>query len=184
MKSIGDMTQAEVGAFVHSHLRENSINVVLSGGAAVSIYSSGRYFSLGLDLVNVHSAKFGLIRAAMQQIGFEEKARYFKHPKSEFFVEFPPGPLTIGDEPVAQIIEIEMPTGTLRVISPTDCVKDRLAAYYHWGDRQSLEQALLVSEESDVDLHEIRRWSEKEGMLGEFEAVASRLAEQIDNHAV
>ena len=31
MKSIGEMTQAEVGAFVHSHLRENSINVVLSG---------------------------------------------------------------------------------------------------------------------------------------------------------
>lgn len=176
MKSIGDMTQAEVGAFVHSHLRENSINVVLSGGAAVSIYSSGRYVSLDLDLVNIHSAQFGLIRTAMQQIGFEEKARYFKHPKSEFFVEFPPGPLTIGDEPVGQIIEIEMPTGILRVISATDCVKDRLAAYYHWGDRQSLEQAILVAEESDVDLIEIRRWSEKEGKLGEFEALANRLA--------
>ena len=89
MKSIGDMTQAEVGAFVHSHLRENSINVVLSGGAAVSIYSSGRYVSLDLDLVNVHSAKFGLIRAAMQQIGFEEKARYFKHPNHPMLMNRP-----------------------------------------------------------------------------------------------
>jgi hypothetical protein len=68
-----------------------------------------------------------------------------------------------------------MPTGTLRVISPTDCVKDRLAAYYHWGDRQSLEQAILVAEESDVDLNEIKRWSEKEGKLGEFEALGHRI---------
>ena len=115
----------------------------------------------------------------MQQIGFEEKARSFKHPTSEFFVEFPPGPLTIGDEPVGQIIDIELPTGTLRVISPTDCVKYRPADYYHWGDRQSLEQAIFVSEEIDVDLDEIRRWSEKEGKLSEFEAVAKGLEEQI-----
>ena len=49
-------------------------------------------------------------------------------------------------------------------MSPTDCVKDRLAAFYHWNDRQSLEQAILVSRRQAVDLKEIRRWSLKEGM--------------------
>jgi len=49
-------------------------------------------------------------------------------------------------------------------MSPTDCVKDRLAAFYHWNDRQSLEQAILVSRRQSVDLKEIRRWSLKEGM--------------------
>lgn len=176
MKTIKEMTQPELGAFVQSHLRDNGISLVLSGGAAVSIYSRGRYVSLDLDMVNVYSARFSLIRMAMQEIGFEESARYFKHPDSQFFVEFPPGPLTIGDEPVRQINEIELPTGTLRVISPTDCVKDRLAAYYHWGDRQSLEQAILVSEESDIDLGEIKRWSNKEGKLADFERIVSRLS--------
>lgn len=38
MKSIGAMTQAELAAFVQSHLRKNKIYVTLSGGAAVSIY--------------------------------------------------------------------------------------------------------------------------------------------------
>ena len=30
----------------------------------------------------------------------------------------------------------------LGLLSPTDCVKDRLAAFYHWKDQQSLEPAI------------------------------------------
>ena len=37
MKSIHQMTQAEVAAYVQSHLRKHKIDVTLSGGAAVSI---------------------------------------------------------------------------------------------------------------------------------------------------
>lgn len=37
MKPISAMTQVELAAFVQSHLRENKIYVILSGGAAVSI---------------------------------------------------------------------------------------------------------------------------------------------------
>ena len=33
-------------------------------------------------------------------------------------------------------------TGTLRLLTATDCIKDRLAAYYHWRDEQGLEQAI------------------------------------------
>ena len=76
------MTQPELGAFVKTHLRDRGISLVLSGSAVVSIYSSGRYVSLDLDMVNVYSARFGLIRTAMQEIGFEERARYFMHPHS------------------------------------------------------------------------------------------------------
>jgi len=64
----------------------------------------------------------------------------------------------------------------LRIISPTDCVKDRLAAYYHWGDRQSLEQAVLVAKNNEIDLHELERWSEAEGRLSAFREIRKRLA--------
>jgi hypothetical protein len=63
----------------------------------------------------------------------------------------------------------------LRVISPTDCVKDRLAAYYHWGDRQCLTQAELVAKEHPVDLNELKRWSVVEEKLDEFERIKNRL---------
>lgn len=174
MKSVDEMTQAEIGAFVNSHLWKKGIQVVLSGGAAVSLHSGGSYISLDLDMVNVHSVRFSRIRSAMEELGFVEKARYFEHSETEFFVEFPPGPLTIGEEPVKQIVDIELSTGILRVISPTDSVKDRLAAYFHWGDLQSLEQAILVAQESEVDLAEVRRWSEAEGKLVAFELIVER----------
>ena len=50
MKSIKEMTQGELAAFVQSRLLEKEIDVVLSCGASVSIYSSNRYVSLDLDL--------------------------------------------------------------------------------------------------------------------------------------
>jgi len=51
MKSIADMSLGEIAAFVCSHLRKHGINVVLSGGACVSIYTTNRYQSYDLDFV-------------------------------------------------------------------------------------------------------------------------------------
>ncbi len=168
MKPISKMNQSEVGAYVVSHLQKVGIKVVLSGGAAVSIYSKGKYVSKDLDLVDMYSLKRSKIHEAMLAIGFKEQARYFVHPDSEYVVEFPPGPLSVGMEPVKEIVELRFSTGTLKIISATDCVKDRLAAYYHWDDRQCLEQAILVSTMQEVDMDEIKRWSKKEGKTDEF----------------
>jgi hypothetical protein len=178
VKSIPDMSQIEIGAYVQSHLVAKSIYVVLSGGSTVSFYSENKYVSQDLDLVNVHSAKRRLIREAMQEIGFIEKGRYFKHPESNFIVEFPAGPLAVGKEAVNSITEFLLATGTLIVISPTDCVKDRLAAYYHWGDRQCLSQAILVANLQKVNLEEIKRWSTAEGMLKEFTEIQALFPKQ------
>jgi len=144
---------------------------VLSGGAAVSIHSGSRYQSFDLDFVENVSSGRERLREVLREIGFVEKARYFVHSETEFFLDFPAGPLAVGREPVRNIEEIDFPTGKLNVLSPTECVKDRLAAYYHWSDRQSLQQALLVAECKPIDLEEIARWSRVEGKGDEFEAV-------------
>lgn len=174
MKPIKKMTQGELGAFVQSHLQRKEIEVVLSGGAAVGIYSNYKYVSKDLDFVNVFAKNRRTIRIAMEEIGFEEEGRYFKHPDTEFFIEFPPGPLMVEDEPVGEIIEKKFSTGKLRIISPTDCVKDRLAAYYHWGDRQCLAQAQLVVKNYSIDLSEIERWSTGEGKLDEYKRIKNQ----------
>ena len=107
----------------------------------------------------------------MQELGFIELERHFSHPDTQFFVEFPPGPVSFGDEPVTRTEELTFDTGILKVITPTDCVKDRLAWYYHFGDRQCLAQAILVSGDCAIDIEEIGRWSEAEGKLAEFERI-------------
>jgi hypothetical protein len=58
--------------------------------------------------------------------------------------------------------------GDITLLTPTDSVKDRLAAYYHWNDPQALDQALLISRSQKISLTEIKRWSENEGHKAKY----------------
>jgi hypothetical protein len=176
VKEVRDMNLGELAAFVCSHLRKNGIQVTLSGGGCVSIYTTNRYHSYDLDFIQNWTDR-KRVREVLREIGFHEEHRYFKHPETRFWVEFPPGPLAVGDEPVKKVVQREFSTGQLQLLSPTDCVKDRLAGYYPWGDRQCLEQALLVAESNDIDLAEIERWSRHEGKADEFVPILPQLQE-------
>jgi hypothetical protein len=176
MKSISRMTQAELAAYVQSHLERKGIPVVLSGGAAVAIYTDNKYVSADIDLVDVYSIGRKKLTAAMNEIGFSEKQRYFIHPDTKHMVEFLPGPLSVGDEPVKHVKRIKLSTGILKVISATDCVKDRLAAYYFWDDLQSLNQAIKVAKQNRMRIKEIETWSRTTGKLKEFEAFHEKLS--------
>jgi hypothetical protein len=175
MKQIRNMSQAELAAYIQNNLENEGIKVVLSGGSAVSFYSSDQYVSKDLDLINTNFARHSKIKSEMEDLGFEEKGRYFVNPETQFFVEFPDGPLSVGEEPVKEISEFPLATGILRVLSPTDCVKDRLCAFYFWNDQQGLAQAILVAKSQEVDLREVKRWSKVEGKEQEFEAFRKKL---------
>ncbi|HBA88527.1 MAG TPA: hypothetical protein DCZ75_11265 [Geobacter sp.] len=178
MKSISQMSMAELAAYVCSHLEDRNIRVVLSGGACVAIYASGRYVSMDLDFIDRLQTTRQRLKAVLSEIGFTEKNRYFVHADTDFFIEFPSGPLAVGNEPVAKIEEMHLDTGTLRLLSPTDCVKDRLAAFYHWNDRQCLQQAVWVAQEREVDWNEIERWSLQEGEKAKFDAFREEFEEE------
>jgi len=177
LKSLKAMSVGELGALVCSHLEGSGIRVTLTGGACVSIYSDNEYQSMDLDFIEEVPVTRRKLKKALVEIGFTEENRYFRHPDTEFFLEFPPGPLSVGAEPIGEVVVLQFSTGRLRLISPTDCVKDRLSAFYHWGDRQSLEQALLVARNRKIDLLQIQRWSEDEGELEKFEAFFRALSE-------
>ena len=105
MKKIAKMNEAELSAYIQSHLMRAGINVVLSGGSAVTIYSENKYVSKDLDLVNVYATNRKKIKEEMAELGFQEEARYYTHPETKLFIEFPAGPLAIGEEPVREIVE-------------------------------------------------------------------------------
>ncbi len=175
MKHIKNMSQVELAAYLQNALEKENIQVVLSGGSAVSFYSSDKYVSKDLDLINTHFTKRSKIKSAMHTLGFQEQGRYFVNAETKFFVEFPDGPLSVGEEPVKEVSQFKLATGTLRVISPTDCVKDRLCAFYFWNDQQGLTQAVLVAKNQSVDLKEIKRWSKTEGKEKEYEIFKNKL---------
>jgi len=175
MKNISEMSREELAAFVCTHLKKHGIEVTLTGGSCVSIYSQDEYVSGDLDFIERIAAKRKFLNECLQQIGFEEKNRSYFHPDTDLFIEFPPGPLAVGGEPITDVITIETNTGNLRIISPTESVKDRLAAYYFWNDLQSLQQAVLVSKHKHINIDEVKRWSVKEGEEDKFMVFLSKI---------
>ncbi|HNT27302.1 MAG TPA: nucleotidyltransferase [bacterium] len=168
MKITAKTTIKDLALIVCGTLKKNGIDAVLTGGAVVSIYTGNRYRSNDLDFIS--SASMKAIEAALAAIGFtKNKGRYFTHHDTELFVEFPSPPLSVGDRPVREFNEITTRSGYLKLLTPTHCVMDRLAAFYFWNDRQSLEQAVMVARAQSVDMKEIGRWSKVEKMTAKFE---------------
>jgi len=168
-----DMKREEVAALVCHTLERHGIEVVLSGGAVVSIYSENEYESDDLDFIMT-----GLARSAdttMRELGFRKQGHHWKHERTRFWVEFPAGPVAIGRKVVTRFSQYSTAAGSLRLLSPTDCVMDRLAAHYHWGDPQCLEQALAVAHRHEIDLAKIEAWSREEGADAKFRVFAERL---------
>ncbi len=146
----------------------------------VAIYTGGLYRSGDLDMVPDDFQRPRL-EPVLASIGFlPSKSRYFKHPECDhLFLEFPKGPVEIGDEFPIEPAVIELQGRSLKLLSPTDCVKDRLASYIHWQSRDCLDQAVLVCrrQETAVDLTAVRKWCEAEGRGDAFEEL-KRFLEQ------
>ena len=137
-----DCTEKEFWSFIAWHLENEGIGSVLVGGAVVAIYTEGLYQSKDIDMVPDDLDREGLERV-LRGIGFEAtKGRHYRHPMCQhLYVEFPPGPVSLGEDYRITPAEIEVEGRALKLLSPTDCVRDRLASYIHWGVRDCFDQA-------------------------------------------
>lgn len=168
------LSREQLAALVCSTLERHGVQVVLSGGAAASIYAPNPYESMDLDFVPIGLAR--RVDAAMRELDFrKERGRHWTHPDTEFWVEFPPGPVAVGDEVLHHFAERRTSHGSLRILTPTDCVMDRLAWYYHADDEQGLEQAVAVAADNEVDMARIEAWSQRERAEEKFERFRARL---------
>lgn len=163
--SIGpDTGIEELAAIVSQALEAAGILATLSGGAAVSVHTANAYESADLDFVT--SAGRAELEALLAPLGFTLGAdrRHFVHPDTRLFLEFPAAPLEFGSKRVAHedVPRLETRWGPLRVTTPTLCVMDRLAAWWHWHDRQSWDQAVLVAATGEVDYDELRAFARAE----------------------
>ena len=171
------MTVEKIAAIVSEALNAAGIEAVLSGGSVVSIYADNEYVSHDLDFVTAESVKE--IEPIMVGLGFERTSgRHFTHPKSEFYVEFPSAPLAIGNEPVKSWAKRRTKAGTIQLLTPTQCVMDRLAGYYFWRDHQNLDQAIMVAVRQQIDFKKIEAWSKREGFIEQYELFAVALRDR------
>ncbi len=173
-------SEEELWKYVGGHLSEKGLDVVLVGGAVVSIYSEGAYESGDLDFIFQGLSKSKL-EPAMKEIGFIKEGRHYVHPECKhLFVEFPSGPLGIGDDYNIEPVVIKEKGRTFKIISPTDCIKDRLASYIYFKSPEGLDQAILVAKKQPFKKSEVQRWCKKEKADWAFDDFSKKLPKRKD----
>ena len=182
MIDLGQLTIVELGALICESLRAEGVPTTLSGGACAEIYSNKKYVTGDLDfVVNYFWPRYSqIIERVMSALGFEKKGRIFINKMVAYSVEFPPGPLSVGEDYQIQPVELELKTGLLSLLSPTDSAKDRLAGYFHGNDAQCLEQALMICQMNEVDMDNIRRWATNEGRPDRFKEFELRMSAKTE----
>ena len=158
-----------------SALRKAGVRAVLTGGACAAFYSGGVYHSEDVDVVLQGSPSQKVLDDAMGTVGFRRSVDHYEHPKTRYFVEFPRGPLSIGNDVAIRPVQRRIAGVPVRILSPTDSCRDRLAAFFYWHDRQSLATAISIGLRNRVDLGKIGAWSEREDARDAFEEFAREL---------
>ena len=156
-------TLAEVAVAVGDVLRRRGIRAVLTGGACASLHSDGAHTSMDVDLILQGSTTQQALDDALAPLGFRREGDHYEHPRAPFIVEFPPGPLGIGADLDVRPVLIRRGSAATLALSATDACRDRLAAFYHWNDRQSLRIAAEIAVRRRIDRRRVEQWSRREG---------------------
>lgn len=163
MKLSAKSSLADVAISVGDALRRAGIRGVLTGGACAHLYTAGTYVSVDVDFVLSDDTPVTTIDRALNPLGFQRSRDYWVHAKLSFYVEFPRGPLGIGEDFKIRPVWKRKGGYKMLALSATDACRDRLAAYYHWNDRQSLGVAVAIAMHNRIRLATVKRWSLGEG---------------------
>lgn len=175
-----DTPLPEVARAVCTALELANVTAVLTGGSAATYYAPDAYQSSDIDFVTVSFGADGNeVENQLTAIGFRQQRDHYRHPRSPYPIEFPPGPLAVGREIVTEWRTDRTVDGVLHVLTATDSCKDRLAAFLHWNDRAGLAQALAVARSvgEQIDFDSLAAWAESEGEGAKYREFTERLGE-------
>ena len=179
MTDLRKLSIIELAALICESLNKEGLQATLSGGACAEIYSKNKYVTGDLDFVvnYLWPGNDKIIEQIMSALGFEKNGRIFINKLVSYSVEFPPGPVSIGEEHHIKPMELKVKTGNLSLLSPTDSAKDRLTGYFYGNDAQCLEQAIMICQMNKVKMEDIRKWAKNEGRPEKFKEFERRLSE-------
>lgn len=142
--NFAELSLVEVAAGVATHLRTHGIEVVIVGGSAITAHVPGVYTSMDIDFAITSGSDRRTIVRALSQLGFQQRGRIFVHPDTVYTLDFVPDTPHIDRAPICDFVEIRTSVGSVRALHLEDAITDRVAAFLHWSDSESLD----VSERS------------------------------------
>lgn len=169
-------TEEELWKYVATELTKNEVDVILVGGAVVSIYSEGAYRSGDLDFVINDFKREKLDQVLRNNLGFEKISRHYKHPECDhIYIEFSTFPAAIGKDYSIVPDQVENEGQIIKIYSPTDCVRDRLANFAFFEAAECLDQAVLVATKHPINLKKVEEWCKSEKVTEKFEIFINKL---------
>lgn len=163
-------TLTDVCFAVSEALAARGISAVLTGGSAATVYAPDVYTSYDADFITDES--LADIAEALALIGFQRhgKSRLFIHPDTKYTIDFPKGPLAVAGDYITETATLTRGSVHLRILSRTDCIRDRLSHFFHWNDFTALNAAVGVATNNpaDVEMPLLRAWAEREQELEKF----------------
>jgi hypothetical protein len=160
---------ADIAFCVCTALDEVKVTAVLTGGSAATIWSGEAYQSRDCDFVIAFYKHQAPANEALAKIGFEPRGQIYSNPNTIFTLDFPKGPLSIGEEIITKWETLRRNNDMLHILSATDSCRDRLAAFYFWNDFSSLKVAQFIAQRNPVDMDKIKKWSWAEGAGQKYE---------------
>lgn len=158
-----------MAAAITAHLKARGYEPVLVGESCAALYTGSSIKPRMMEFV-VPGYEVRDMGEAMAEIGFESREmRTFSREGCPFEVMFNAPPILIGDEVADRLRTVAAAQGEIKMLTPTDCVKSRLSAFYRWRDTEALSEAVKVARRQKIDMDDIRRWSDREWCADRFE---------------
>ncbi len=152
--------------------------VVLTGGSAATVYAPAAYQSRDIDFVFEFWAT-DLSDQPLLDLGFRLVGQEYRHASSHFTVDFIRGPLMVGSDQIESWDTLREREQVLHILSPTDCLRDRLAWFFAptSPDFSALDQAVTIAKQlgDRVDYDVVESWSVREDCHPRFLMFIQRL---------
>ena len=174
---VAESSLADVCFAVSTALEAHGMSL-LTGGSAAALYAPAVYMSDDADFILEADEPLARVALALKPLEFQQdgKSRIFIHPRSRFTLDFPKGPLSVGGEYIHETQTLAQGDLRLRILTRTDCIRDRLAHFYFWNDYTALNAAVGVAAQApaEINMDRLRAWTERESpalleKLTEFE---------------
>lgn len=172
----------ELAGIIAEHLQLQGIEVVLVGGLAVEIYTENLYLTKDIDMVNTNYQPPKLIHKAMAELRFHKQGRVYVNATTNITVEFPSAPLSVGDELIKSTTHKRVANKNIPILKVEDVVKDRLAAFIHWQDRQSLIQATAILIKHYLNPTLFKKFCMREGTAEHYKMLEKLYRQASEKH--
>ena len=162
---MNELTLSELAATVATHLKRQGIEVVVVGGSAITAHVPDVYTSMDIDFAVTSGLDRRKISRALLSLGFHERGRVFENPETVYVLDFVADTPYIDQRAISEYVDLSTSAGTFSVYRIEDAIADRVAAFIHWSDSESLD----VAERTVAAARERISWQFLETALSQIE---------------